>query len=89
MTTKSESAKNGRAIDTNQKFTLVCNNYRAAGGGGFPHLAKTQPVWRSLEEMTDLIGDFIVRSGSWQPEIDNNWWIGPALTAERPEAPNP
>jgi len=79
----------GRAIDTNRKFTLVCNNYRAAGGGGFPHLAQAEPVWRSSEEMTDLIGDFIARSGSWQPEIDNNWWIGPAVTAERTTAATP
>ena len=79
----------GCAIDTNQKFTLVCNNYRAAGGGGYPHLAEAEAVWQSSEEMTDLIGDFIVRSGSWQPDFDNNWWIGPAFSAERTTAATP
>lgn len=79
----------GRAVDLHQEFTLVCNNYRAAGGGGYPHLADTDPVWRSSDEMTDLIGNFIERSGTWQPEIDNNWWIGPALTAERTQPANP
>jgi len=79
----------GRAIDLHQKFTLVCNNYRAAGGGGYPHLAEADPVWRSSAEMTDLIGDFIENSGTWQPEVDNNWWIGPALTAERAQAASP
>jgi len=79
----------GRAIDTNQKFTLVCNNYRAAGGGGYPHLADADPVWQSSEEMTDLLGDFIVRSGSWQPDFDNNWWIGPAFSAERTTVATP
>jgi 2',3'-cyclic-nucleotide 2'-phosphodiesterase/3'-nucleotidase len=79
----------GRAIDLHREFTLVCNNYRAAGGGGYPHLAEADPVWQSSEEMTDLIGDFIARSGSWQPEIDNNWWLGPALIAERPAAATP
>ena len=29
--------------------------------------------------MTDLIGDFIARSGTWQPVVDNNWWIGPEI----------
>ncbi len=79
----------GRVIDLHQRFTLVCNNYRAAGGGGYPHLAEADPVWRSSDEMTDLIGDFIERSGTWQPEVDNNWWIGPALTAERAQAATP
>ena len=79
----------GRAIDLHQRFTLVCNNYRAAGGGGYPHLADADPIWRSSDEMTDLIGDFIERSGTWQPEVDNNWWIGPALTAERTQAATP
>ena len=79
----------GRVIDLHQEFTLVCNNYRAAGGGGYPHLAEADPVWRSSDEMTDLIGDFIERSGAWEPEVDNNWWIGPALTAERAQAATP
>jgi len=79
----------GRAIGLHERFTLVCNNYRAAGGGGYPHLAEADPVWRSSDEMTDLIGDFIENSGAWQPEIDNNWWIGPALTAERAQAATP
>ena len=40
----------GRTIELDRKFTLVCNNYRAAGGGGYPHLAQTEPVWQSSEE---------------------------------------
>jgi 2',3'-cyclic-nucleotide 2'-phosphodiesterase/3'-nucleotidase len=79
----------GRAVDTNQEFTLVCNNYRAAGGGGYPHLAEADPVWQSSNEMTDLIGDYIARAGDWQPVTDNNWWLGPTLVTERPAAATP
>jgi 2',3'-cyclic-nucleotide 2'-phosphodiesterase/3'-nucleotidase len=79
----------GRAVDLHDTFTLVCNNYRAAGGGGYPHLADADTVWQSSEEMTDLIGDFIETSGSWQAEVDNNWWIGPAIKAERTTAVTP
>ena len=79
----------GRAIDLHQEFTLVCNNYRAAGGGGYPHLAEAETVWQSSEEMTDLIGDSIGRVGGWQPAIDNNWWIGRTLVAEQPAAGTP
>lgn len=79
----------GRAIDLHQEFTLVCNNYRAAGGGGYPHLAEADPVWRSSDEMTDLIGDYIARAGDWQPVTDNNWWLGPTLVAETQAAGTP
>ena len=74
----------GRSIDLHERFTLVCNNYRAVGGGGYPHLAEADRLWQSSDEVTDLIGDFVARSGSWQPEIDNNWWLGPTVIAERP-----
>jgi 2',3'-cyclic-nucleotide 2'-phosphodiesterase/3'-nucleotidase len=80
---------NGRAIDTNHVFTLVCNNYRAAGGGGYPHLPEAEVVWQSSAEMTELIGDFIARQDAWQPNVDHNWHLGPALIAERPTAASP
>jgi len=73
----------GRPLDLHETFTLVCNNYRAAGGGGYPHLAEAGVVWRSSEEMTDLIGDFLGRQQLWRPAIDNNWWIGAEIVAAR------
>jgi 2',3'-cyclic-nucleotide 2'-phosphodiesterase (5'-nucleotidase family) len=76
----------GLPIGLHDHFTLVCNNYRAAGGGGYPHLAGADQLWQSSAEMTDLIGDFIARSGPWQPEVDDNWWLGPLVIAERPVA---
>jgi 2',3'-cyclic-nucleotide 2'-phosphodiesterase/3'-nucleotidase len=79
----------GRVIEPDRVFTLVCNNYRAAGGGGYPHLADAEPVWRSSVEMADLIGDYLLRTGSWQPAVDNNWWLGPTVVAERPSPAGP
>jgi len=73
----------GRPVDPERRFTIVCNNYRAAGGGGFPHLAEAEVVWQSSEEMADLIGDYLARAGSWYPEINDNWRLGPAMTTER------
>ena len=73
----------GRPIDRERVFRLVCNNYRAAGGGGFPHLAEAEVVWQSSEEMTDLIGDHISAAGTFQPTTDVNWHLGPTVAQER------
>jgi 2',3'-cyclic-nucleotide 2'-phosphodiesterase/3'-nucleotidase len=80
---------NGRTIDDNTVFTMVCNNYRAAGGGEFPHLADARQIWQSSTEMPDLIGDFLARAGTWQPEVDGNWWLGPTIETARPLAATP
>ena len=74
----------GLPMDPGARFTLVCNNYRAAGGGGFPHLASAEIVWRSSTEMTDLIGEWLTRHEPWNPVVDGNWWIAPSLVGERP-----
>ncbi|HSL17001.1 MAG TPA: 5'-nucleotidase C-terminal domain-containing protein [Methylomirabilota bacterium] len=76
----------GHPIDPAADFTLVCNNYRAVGGGGYPHLEEAERLWQSSDGMTDLIGDFIARRDPWRPTVDANWWLGPLLTGERPAA---
>jgi 2',3'-cyclic-nucleotide 2'-phosphodiesterase/3'-nucleotidase len=72
----------GSPLDLHRSFKLVCNNYRAAGGGRFPHLADAEVVWTSSREVTDLIGEFIERNDPWRPTVDNNWWVGPEVVAE-------
>ena len=74
----------GRPLDPDASFTLVCNNYRAAGGGGFPHLREAEVVWTSSTEMTDLIGDWLSRHDPWTPAVDANWWIAPSIVGEKP-----
>jgi hypothetical protein len=51
----------GLPLDPDATFSVACNSYRAAGGGLFPHLDGAEIVWRSSEEMTDLIGDYLNR----------------------------
>ncbi|MFV2073168.1 MAG: bifunctional UDP-sugar hydrolase/5'-nucleotidase [Thermoanaerobaculales bacterium] len=72
----------GLPLDLHATFTLVCNSYRASGGGLYPHLAEAEVVWKSSEEMTDLIGDYLARHDPWQPVVDDNWRIGRELAAE-------
>jgi 2',3'-cyclic-nucleotide 2'-phosphodiesterase/3'-nucleotidase len=72
----------GSLVESEDSFSLVCNNYRAAGGGLFPHLADAEIVWTSSKEVTDLIGDYLTRNDPWRPTVDANWWIGPKIVAE-------
>ncbi len=74
----------GRPLDLHASFTLVCNNYRAAGGGGFPHLAEAPILWRGPKEMPELIGDFLGRHDPWPGEGDGNWHLVVPFSAERP-----
>jgi 2',3'-cyclic-nucleotide 2'-phosphodiesterase/3'-nucleotidase len=73
----------GLQLDLYQEFKLVCTNYRAAGGGRFPHLADAEVVWKSSREVTDLIGEYVARNDPWRPTVDANWWVGPEVVAER------
>ncbi len=64
-------------LDENQRFSLACNNYRAAGGGGFPHLQDAEVIWTSSSEMSELIGAYLEKKQTWQPVADQNWRIEP------------
>lgn len=60
-----------------QKLRLVTNNYRINGGGGFS-MYKTAPVvYRSSEEIRDLIIDWVERHKIIPPEPTNNWRLLP------------
>jgi len=72
----------GLPLDLQGDFTLVCNSYRAAGGGLYPHLADAEVVWQSSAEMTDLIGDYLSRHRPWRPMVDGNWQLGRDIAAE-------
>ncbi|RLE31666.1 MAG: hypothetical protein DRJ61_11055 [Acidobacteria bacterium] len=75
--------RNGHPLDLQADFTMVCNNYRAAGGGGFPHLAEAEVIWRSSEEVASLIDDHLTRLKTWSPEADLNWVIAPEIDGEK------
>ena len=69
-------------IDPEAEFVVACNSYRTAGGGLFPHLETAEVVWRSSEELPDLIGDYLNTHRPWHPVVDDNWVIGRDMVAE-------
>jgi len=66
----------GEPLQLHQQFKLVCNNYRAAGGGGYPHLSEASVVWTSSMEVSKLIGEYLSEHDPWRPTADGNWWVG-------------
>jgi 2',3'-cyclic-nucleotide 2'-phosphodiesterase/3'-nucleotidase len=65
----------GRPVDPNQKLRIVTNNYRVNGGGGFT-MYKTAPVvYRSSEEVRELIIDWVERNKTIPTQANNNWRI--------------
>ena len=79
----------GEPLDLHGKFKLVCNNYRAAGGGGYPHLSNASVVWTSSTEVTKLIGEYLSEHDPWRPSVDGNWWVGQESVSEKSAAADP
>ncbi|MEY9969240.1 2',3'-cyclic-nucleotide 2'-phosphodiesterase/3'-nucleotidase [Streptacidiphilus sp. MAP12-16] len=58
---------NGAPIDPAQQFALAVNNYRASGGGNFPHVATAQQIWSSSDEIRNTIIAWVKAKGSINP----------------------
>ncbi|QHT63819.1 bifunctional 2',3'-cyclic-nucleotide 2'-phosphodiesterase/3'-nucleotidase [Paenibacillus lycopersici] len=68
---------NGQAIDPNQSFIVVTNNYRAGGGGNFPGLKGAPIVIDSATENRQVLMDYITAQHTINPSADGNWSIAP------------
>ena len=58
-----------------QKLRVVTNNYRVNGGGGFTMYKDAPIVYRSSEEVRELIIDWVEKHKTIPTETDNNWRI--------------
>ncbi|MED4802502.1 multifunctional 2',3'-cyclic-nucleotide 2'-phosphodiesterase/3'-nucleotidase/5'-nucleotidase [Bacillus atrophaeus] len=67
----------GKPIDADQEFLVVTNNYRASGGGGFPHLSNDKIVYASADENRQVLMNYILDQKKINPKADNNWSIAP------------
>lgn len=67
---------NGEPLIADAKYKVAMNSYRASGGGG--HLGavgiKTANVlWKSNQEMRNILIEYIRKSGGIETKTDNNW----------------
>ncbi|MET7653219.1 MULTISPECIES: 5'-nucleotidase C-terminal domain-containing protein [unclassified Streptomyces] len=59
---------NGVALDDAQQFVLAVNNYRANGGGAFPHVAAAQELWAESTEIRTRISEWVTAKGVLDPK---------------------
>jgi 2',3'-cyclic-nucleotide 2'-phosphodiesterase/3'-nucleotidase len=72
----------GEPLADDRPLRLAVNNYRAAGSAGYTMFRDLPVVWRSYEEIRDLLVDYYSAPGHSLPtEADHNWRIVPAAAA--------
>ncbi|WP_228977900.1 bifunctional UDP-sugar hydrolase/5'-nucleotidase [Streptomyces sp. DH12] len=57
----------GAPVDPAARFVLAVNNYRASGGGAFPHVADAQQVWADSDEIRNTIIQWVKAKGTVDP----------------------
>ncbi|MFF3752181.1 bifunctional metallophosphatase/5'-nucleotidase [Streptomyces sp. NPDC002018] len=57
----------GKALDPAATFVLAVNNYRASGGGNFPHVAAAQQLWSNSDEIRNTIISWVQTAGTVDP----------------------
>jgi 2',3'-cyclic-nucleotide 2'-phosphodiesterase (5'-nucleotidase family) len=67
----------GLPLAPTQKLRLATNNYRVNGGGGYTMYKGAPVVYRSSEEIRELIVDWVERHKTIPTEPTNNWKIVP------------
>jgi 2',3'-cyclic-nucleotide 2'-phosphodiesterase/3'-nucleotidase len=65
----------GKPLLPTQKLRLATNNYRVNGGGGYTMYKGAPVVYRSSEEIREMIIDWVERHKTIPTEPDNNWRI--------------
>ncbi|TDC72127.1 bifunctional metallophosphatase/5'-nucleotidase [Streptomyces hainanensis] len=57
----------GEPVADDAQFVLAVNNYRANGGGNFPHVAASDQLWSNSDEIRNTIIDWVRESGEIDP----------------------
>jgi 2',3'-cyclic-nucleotide 2'-phosphodiesterase/3'-nucleotidase len=84
-------ARNGQPLDPAAKFRVAINNYRYAGGGYYKTYQNLPILYRSPQEVRELLIEYVSKTGAFPTTADNNWRIVPreAVDAMIREATRP
>lgn len=61
-------AFDGVPVDDAQQFVFAVNNYRANGGGAFPHVASAPELWAESTEIRTRIAEWATAKGVLDPK---------------------
>jgi 2',3'-cyclic-nucleotide 2'-phosphodiesterase / 3'-nucleotidase len=67
----------GQSVRPDQKLRLATNNYRVNGGGGYTMYQSAPVIYRSGEEIRELIIDWLEQHKTVPSEPTNNWKLVP------------
>jgi 2',3'-cyclic-nucleotide 2'-phosphodiesterase/3'-nucleotidase len=57
----------GQPLADDAKFVFAVNNYRANGGGNFPHVAAAQVLWSNSDEIRNTMIAWVKAKGAVDP----------------------
>ncbi|WP_052851582.1 bifunctional metallophosphatase/5'-nucleotidase [Streptomyces avicenniae] len=60
-------AYDGAPVAPDARFALAVNNYRASGGGAFPHVAAAEQLWSDPEEIRNTLIAWVRAHGEIDP----------------------
>lgn len=67
----------GQPLSPTRKLRLATNNYRVNGGGGYTMYQNAPVVYRSSEEIREMIIDWVERNKTVPVKPNNNWRLVP------------
>lgn len=67
----------GKPVADDQAFIVVTNNYRANGGGSFPHLDGSTMIYQSPDTVQEAVVAYIRAKGVIEPATDNSFTYAP------------
>ena len=81
----------GEPLAMDQKLKIALNDYRAAGSAGYGMFKGAKVLWRSGDDIRQLMIDYYSKQGKLPAEPDRNWQIMPdaALSTLKREANAP
>jgi 2',3'-cyclic-nucleotide 2'-phosphodiesterase/3'-nucleotidase len=69
----------GQPLDMGAKLRIAINNYRAAGSAGYSMFGGAKVVWRSGDEIRDLMIRYYTEHRKLPAEAAGNWRVMPEL----------
>jgi 2',3'-cyclic-nucleotide 2'-phosphodiesterase/3'-nucleotidase len=67
----------GKPLDDNQPLRIALNNYRAGGSAGYSMFHGATILWRSPDEIRDLVIRYYSEHKTLPAQPDNNWHVVP------------